>query len=607
MRGSLGKLSNPVIGIATKRTLIPSSSTFSTSSGGGGGGGSGRGRGQGSSVIGPSDSQIAASTPPLPGKTEASGDGDDPKGDFRSSPFPSGLGHGRGKPLPSMPTLPSYSSFMSAVSSTSIDGDGAGRGRATAPPPHPQAEPEQFGPKRPIFFTKEEPSSDSVTTKPIIPRNPLSQDNDLPSGILSMLSGAGRGKPAKQSVPNAKAKEENGHLRPLKPGKGIGVGSTSGDGSLPQPKLSCEEAVKKAVGILSKGGFVADTMEDGGRGRGGFRGRGNRGRGSQGWRGRGRGRGRDGRVQDGEDDFGADLYLGDDADGEKLAKTLGPDKMNQLVEAFEEMSGRVLPSPMEDAYLDALHTNYMIECEPEYLMEDFGTNPDIDEKLPVSLRDALEKMKPFLMAYEGIQSQSEWEEVVKEAMERVPIIKELVDYYSGPDRVTAKKQHEELERVAKTLPESAPASVKWFTERAVLSLQVGVVSTYILLFSGFLYSLTLSIPGVVWSYSMALLDFPQGTSAPTTVEVYAKVYVCVSALLTGNLKPVWKCDEGEATQGGDLIKNASLWIDWWARYRSSTSKHGMVGFVGCSLMEGFTVLIKEDNHEGFQVLVADGR
>lgn len=50
-----------------------------------------------------------------------------------------------------------------------------------------------------------------------------------------------------------------------------------------------------------------------------------------------------------------------------------------------------------------------IECEPEYLMEEFGTNPDIDEKPPISLRDALEKMKPFLMAYEGIESHEEWE------------------------------------------------------------------------------------------------------------------------------------------------------------------------------------------------------
>ena len=50
-----------------------------------------------------------------------------------------------------------------------------------------------------------------------------------------------------------------------------------------------------------------------------------------------------------------------------------------------------------------------IEFEPEYLMGEFDQNPDIDEKEPIPLRDALEKMKPFLMAYEGIQSQEEWE------------------------------------------------------------------------------------------------------------------------------------------------------------------------------------------------------
>jgi len=57
-------------------------------------------------------------------------------------------------------------------------------------------------------------------------------------------------------------------------------------------------------------------------------------------------------------------------------------------------------------------------------------------------------------------------------MARVPLLKKIVDHYSGPDRVTAKKQQEELERVAKTLPESAPSSVKQFTNRAVVSLQV---------------------------------------------------------------------------------------------------------------------------------------
>lgn len=67
-------------------------------------------------------------------------------------------------------------------------------------------------------------------------------------------------------------------------------------------------------------------------------------------------------------------------------------------------------------------------------------------------------------------------------METVPLMKEIVDYYSGPDRVTAKQQQQELERVAKTLPESAPNSVKRFTERAVLSLQVKYYQTFVCFF-----------------------------------------------------------------------------------------------------------------------------
>lgn len=65
-----------------------------------------------------------------------------------------------------------------------------------------------------------------------------------------------------------------------------------------------------------------------------------------------------------------------------------------------------------------------------------------------------------------------YKEIVEETMQSVPLMKEIVDAYSGPDRVTAKEQQGELERVAKTLPQSAPNSVKQFTNRAVLSLQV---------------------------------------------------------------------------------------------------------------------------------------
>ncbi|KAG1367895.1 hypothetical protein COCNU_14G003630 [Cocos nucifera] len=69
-------------------------------------------------------------------------------------------------------------------------------------------------------------------------------------------------------------------------------------------------------------------------------------------------------------------------------------------------------------------------------------------------------------------------------MEKVPYLNELIEMYSGPDTVTAKQQQQELERVAKTLPENIPSSVKRFTDRAVLTLQV---------------CLLLCFPAVYWS------------------------------------------------------------------------------------------------------------
>lgn len=64
-------------------------------------------------------------------------------------------------------------------------------------------------------------------------------------------------------------------------------------------------------------------------------------------------------------------------------------------------------------------------------------------------------------------------------MEKLPHLKELMDMYCGPDRVTAKQQQQELERVAKTLPQNVPPSVKRFTEQAVLSLQVVSLILYV--------------------------------------------------------------------------------------------------------------------------------
>ncbi|THG13565.1 hypothetical protein TEA_007828 [Camellia sinensis var. sinensis] len=157
-------------------------------------------------------------------------------------------------------------------------------------------------------------------------------------------------------------------------------------------------------------------------------------------------------------------------------------------------------------------------------------------------------------------------------MEKVPVIKELVDHYSGPDRVTAKKQQEELERVAKTLPQSAPASVKRFTDRAILSLQVGV-----------LCNASIFTPGV-GGFVAPLLDM---------------WYLLWSTTKMGAIGSI-------ATQAGDLIGNASLWISWCGRSHSITSKlwYGSFLSIADRSGSGFTILIIEGGcHRGFQVLL----
>nr|GMC47135.1 la-related protein 1 [Ipomoea batatas] len=417
MRHSWGKLPR-CCAISARQSFI--SSAFSTSSGG-----SGWGRGRGGGRFGSDNSPIFGITP--------NNDAEDDKSAAAPQP-PSGIGHGRGsgKPFPS-------SSDPFVADNASADAP-AGRGRGvpgpiSVPPPSQQRMPLQQ--PQPMFFVEGEKSSDSQTK--------ASADSSLPPSILSVLSGAGRGKPTVTPPVSEKPKEENRHLRVRKTPQ-------AESSKPPSPRLSREEAVKKAVGVLSRGD------DDGGSGRGAMAPRG--------------GRGREGIQQDSGDEYGDVFEVGDDAAAEKLAQKVGPEIADQLAQGIEEMGPRVFPSLIEDAYLDALDTNLKIECEEEYMMGEFDMNPDIDEKPPIPLRDALEKMKPFLMVYEGIESQEEWEEVMKETMEvRLPIIKEIVDHYSGPDRVTAKQQHEELNRVAATLPQSAPTSVKLFTERAVQSLQ----------------------------------------------------------------------------------------------------------------------------------------
>ncbi|ONK78374.1 uncharacterized protein A4U43_C02F18110 [Asparagus officinalis] len=61
------------------------------------------------------------------------------------------------------------------------------------------------------------------------------------------------------------------------------------------------------------------------------------------------------------------------------------------------------------------------------------------------------------------QQMQELDRVTKTLSENIP---------SSVKRFTAKQQMQELDRVTKTLSENIPSSVKRFTDRAVLSLQV---------------------------------------------------------------------------------------------------------------------------------------
>ncbi|KAI3820513.1 hypothetical protein L1987_08061 [Smallanthus sonchifolius] len=458
MRRSLGKLSHPAIGHTSRKALVLSSPfVFSTHAGNDGGdGGGGRGRGRGS--VFPKFSFVGSG----PSKSEATNPDDE-------SSFRAPLGHGRGKPLPPPPNVPRLSSSEPPSGGIgTVAGRGRGSGTVTSPP---QFE-ENSKPRTPIFFRKEE-----VVLPPKAPaqHQPGNQEkSNLPTSILSVLSGVGRGRPTSATTHEAseKVNEINRHIRPRQP---VGQDSRPAEPRSTSPKMSREEAVNKAKSVLSRDGDGVGGTEGGFRGvaaRGDGGGRGQRGRWSD--RGRGRGRGRGSRMSNRDDDDNEEDEEEtevDKANDEKLKKYIGPEKMDLLVQAFEEASANVLPSPEEDAFVDAMHTNLLLECEPEYLMAEFDSNPDTDEKPPISLRDALEKMKPFLMAYENIQTEKEWQDVVEETMKHVPLMKELVDFYSGPNRATAKKQGEELERVAKTLPASAPQSVKHFADRAVLSLQ----------------------------------------------------------------------------------------------------------------------------------------
>ncbi|KAF0904885.1 hypothetical protein E2562_038610 [Oryza meyeriana var. granulata] len=402
---------------ARRHAHLPTSYTaaFSSSfSGIGGSGGAGRGRGRGRGL------PPSATTTRAPGSPIPDDDGADP---FSSQAPPVGRGRRETVIPAASPTIPSFSS-------PPLPGAGRGRGSPLPTPPPPG----EVAPKQPASTKRfdapppsgpEAPAAEASPSEPPPPR-------PLPT------TGAGRGVPRMMQQPVDKPQEENRFIR-RREEKAASPSAPSG-----RPKLSPEEAVKRALALLGGGG------RDG---------RSNRNR---------HGKARINRQPVNVGDR-LEIYLGDNADGDRLERRLGEDKMKIFNQAFEEAADNVLPNPIEDAYLEACHTNNMIEFEPEYNVN--FNNPDIEEKPPMSLEDMLQKVKPFIVAYEGIQNQEEWEEAVKDVMARAPHMKELIDMYSGPDVVTAKQQEEELQRVANTIPQNIPSSVKRFTDKTLLSLK----------------------------------------------------------------------------------------------------------------------------------------
>ncbi|VAI92455.1 unnamed protein product [Triticum turgidum subsp. durum] len=404
---------------ARRHAHLPSSyaAAFSSFSGIGGSGGAGRGRGRG---LPPS----ASAPPRAPGRPIPE---DDNGADLFAAS--SSAGRGRGEPvIPPSPTTPSFSSFS-----------GAGRGRGSPlPPPPPPPPSDEDAPKQPTFAKRFDSVPPPSNQEPLA--TVASSSSEPPRSIPT--SGAGRGVPRVQP-PVDRAPEENRFVRSRGARKAPAPSAPSG-----QPKLAPQEAVKRALELLGRG----DT--------GGGRGRGGRG---------GRGGGRDGGRRPADVNEQEKIFLGDNADGEKLEKRLGPEKMKIWDEAFDEAADEALPNPENDKLLDDIHTDNMIEFEPEYNVS-FG-NPDIEEKPPMSLQEMLEKVKPFIVAYEGIQDQEEWEDAVADIILKAPHMKEMIDMYSGPDVVTAIQQEGELQRVANTLPANIPNSVKRFTDKTLLSLK----------------------------------------------------------------------------------------------------------------------------------------
>eukprot|EP00850_Spirogloea_muscicola_P024646 SM001210S25811 [mRNA] locus=s1210:74:1329:+ [translate_table: standard] len=112
-----------------------------------------------------------------------------------------------------------------------------------------------------------------------------------------------------------------------------------------------------------------------------------------------------------------------------------------------------------------------LDLEPQYTMEDFDLNPDIEEAPRLSLEEYLLSSKDELMKLSGAKSDEEFQAHVAEALQRADELKQVVESYGGPKQRTARQENMILAGIAGELPSDAAPEVVNFTQRALLTLQ----------------------------------------------------------------------------------------------------------------------------------------
>ncbi|XP_024528739.1 titin-like isoform X2 [Selaginella moellendorffii] len=125
---------------------------------------------------------------------------------------------------------------------------------------------------------------------------------------------------------------------------------------------------------------------------------------------------------------------------------------------------------VEEAIKGTLHRHFMLDVDPEAAMEEFGTNPDIDDKPLPTLEESLDRAKRKLVSQDGIDEKA-WEEAVQDVKERAPQLESLIETYTGPQQKSGKKKNEELHKIVKGLPPFASPELAAFAKRAMVTLQ----------------------------------------------------------------------------------------------------------------------------------------